>query len=435
MQTKLIIILLVTGAVFMQSCTTLKRYKSAKNSETDNTLADINLFGFRLSQAKPEKESKNLWDLSADAQSQFLRILNSRYPDNEMFINSLNFKYMNSQVEILSDDYTNKELRLIFSVSKKRDYTKTGSLIKAGLSPADRIEYLKISLDIPEKSKLRFTGWNMFTTDYGSVDIADVSFSRNLDQGASAYLSAGSEPVKGNSAIEGKSSFSRKEDQAIKYRYLKLNGRISEKEIEMEEEGTREIDLTGNIIADVSLEFDKFPEVLTSIFGLKDSTGKFNEADKLVISYSDVVVPYQIDPEDTIKAIVKMDYIYRNVGSGRRTFQEWDDRVKYFSGSIEKTFPLFAGSRYLPHFYCIGTDCPQKELVRIKTASDNLITLKFGTYREALGFYEWLKYYFSKKEHQGKAVSIGEQVLVFKNGNLTIDHILGDSCFRVLSYY
>ena len=30
----------------------------------------------------------------------------------------------------------------------------------------------------------------------------------------------------------------------------------------MEEEGTREIDLTGNILADVSLEFDRFPETL-----------------------------------------------------------------------------------------------------------------------------------------------------------------------------
>lgn len=435
MQTKLIIVLLFAGTVFMESCTTLSRYKSAKDSETDNTLADIDLFGIKLSEAKPEKDGKSLWDLSADAQSQFLKILNSRYPDNEMFINSMNFEYMKGGTEILSNDFAKKELRLIFSVSKKRDYSEISDLLKTGLSPADRIEYLKISLEIPGKTNLRFTGWNMYTTDYGSVDIADVSFSRTLDQGVSASLSSGSLPVRGNTLIESSSSVNRKEDQAIKYRYLKLNGRINEKKIEMEEEGTREIDLTGNIIADVSVEFDRYPEVITWIAGLRDSAGKFNEPEALVLNYSDVVVPYLINREDTIKAVVKMNYIYRNVGKGRKTFQEWDDRVKYFSGNIEKIFLLFTGSSYMPHFYCIGTDCPQKELLKINSASGNPVTLKFRTYREATSFYEWLKYYFSKNGHKGKTVNIGGKTVMFKDGDLTADRVIGDTCFRVLTYY
>ena len=44
----------------------------------------------------------------------------------------------------------------------------------------------------------------------------------------------------------------------------------------MEEEGTREIDLTGNIMTDVSLEFERFPEMLTDFSGLKDSSGRYN---------------------------------------------------------------------------------------------------------------------------------------------------------------
>jgi hypothetical protein len=342
---------------------------------------------------------------------------------------------MKDQEEILSNDYTSRDLKLIFSVSKKRSYSEIGSFIKTGLSPADRIEYLRISLEIPGESNLRFTGWNMFATDYGSIDIADVSFSRNLDLEASASPSVKKETVGVNALVGGKSSISRKEDQSIKYRYLKLNGRISEKKIEMEEEGTREIDLTGNIIADVSLEFEKFPEMLTWITGLRDSSGTFNDPDRLVIHYSEAVVPYMISVKDTIKVVLKMDFIYRNVGCGRRTFQEWDDRVKFFSGSIEKTFPLFTKNNYLPHFYCIGTECPQKELVKIKTSGDKLYALKFRTYEEATGFYEWLVHYFSKKEHQGKAINIGGQTLIFKNYDLTNEQITGDSCFRVLSYY
>jgi hypothetical protein len=142
-----------------------------------------------------------------------------------------------------------------------------------------------------------------------------------------------------------------------------------------------------------------------------------------------------INVKDTIKVVVKMDFIYRNVGYGRRTFQEWDDRVRFFSGNIEKTFPLFSGSNYLPHFYCIGTECPKKELVKIKTSGDKLYTLKFRTYEEASGFYEWLVHYYSKKEHQAQAINIRGETLIFKGSDLTNEQINGDSRFRVLSYY
>jgi hypothetical protein len=435
METRFIIIALIAGVFFTTSCTSLKRYKSAKKTETDSTLADINLFGFRLSQAKPELQIKSLWDLSADAQSQFLRILNSRYPDNGMFFNSLNYEYMSGQGETLSDDYTSRDLRLIFSVSKKRDYIKAGSFFRTGLSPADRIEYLKISLEIPEKTNLRFTGWNMYTTEYGSVDIGDVSFNRSLDLGASASLSAGKEPLKGTSSVEGKTSLSRREDQEVKYRYLKLNGSIGKKKIEMEEEGTREIDLTGNIIADVSLEFKKFPESLANIPWLKDSTGKFNDPEKLKIKWTDVVIPYLIKPEDTIKVVVKMDFIYRNVGRGRRTYQEWDDRIRYFSGSRQKEFPLFTRSDYIPHFYCIGTDCAGKELVKVKSADGKPEALKFRTNNEASAFYEWLKQYVNKEGNQDKLIRIGRDTLIFQSSDLTIGKFKSDSCFKIMLYY
>lgn len=435
MKERFFVLLLMAGMLFATTCTSIKRYKSIEITGKDSTLADINLFGFRLSQAKPEKQRKSLWDLSADAQTQFLRILNSRYPDNEMFFSSLNYEYMNGQDEMLSNDYATRDLRLIFSVSRKRDYSKEGNFSRTVLSPADRIEYLKISLKIPEKINLRFTGWNMYTTEYGSVDIADVSFSRSFDLGESASLNAGKEPLQGTAAVEGKSSFSRKEDQKIRYRYLKLNGNISGKKIEMEEEGTREIDLTGNIIADVSLEFKKFPESLTTITCLKDSTGKFNDPDRIKINFTDVVVPYLVKPEDTIKVNVKMDFIYRNVGHGRRTFQEWDDRVKYFTGSVEKEFPLFTRSDYVPHFYCIGTDCTQKELLKVKSADGSTEALKFRSYSEATAFYEWLRQYVYREGNQEKAIRIGRDTLKYQSTDLTPEKFKRDSCFKVLLYY
>ena len=307
MRTQFILIIVISG--LLTGCTTLKRYSSLAEPETNNAVADIDLFGMSLSRPEPGKNYKSLWDLSADAQSQFIKILNSRYPDNGMFLNSLNFEYMKESDQVPFDNYTNRDLRLIFSVSKMRKYSKRNAISGIDISPADRLEYLRIFLRVPEDSVLRFKSWNMYTTEYGSVDIASVSFSRTLQLNASASLSVDNGKIGRDMSAGGNSSLIRKEDQAIKYRYLLLNGKITDSQIEMEEEGTREIDLTGNITADVSLSFYTFPETLTRLSGLKDNMGEFNDPGKIMIDYSVLNVPKMRDIKDTIKDELEMELV------------------------------------------------------------------------------------------------------------------------------
>ncbi len=416
------------------SCTTLKRYSSIQTSAADNTLASIDLFGFRLSAAKQEDGNKTLWDLSADAQSQFIKILNTRYPDNEQFLKAMSFKYMEAEAPPLPYDYISKDLRLVFSVSKQRDYGKKDNISVAELSPADRIEYLKITLCIPDEYGVRFTGWNMFTTEYGSIDIADVSFSRSLELDASGLLLSDNKKTGREVSAGGKTSASRKEDQEIKYRYLKLNGRINNNEIEMEEEGTREIDLTGNITADLSLEFEKFPEMITDFSGLKDSSGRFNKPDKLKIQHSYAVVPRMENVKDTLFAELKMDYVFRNVISGQKTFPEWDDKVKYYNGSVSKTIALFSPGDYVPDFYGIGTDrdSDTKNFIKISSPGDKEYNLVFRNYLDAAAFYEWLADYFNRTENRNKYPDIGGYRLKFRDNDLVNEMFEG---FSIIPFY
>lgn len=434
MGTRFILCIFILDIIFSTGCTTLKRYSSLAAPGTNNAIADIDLFGVSLSRPEPGKNVKSLWDLSADAQSQFIKILNSRYPDNGMFLNSFNFDYMKEIDQVTSDNFVNRDLRLIFSVSKIRKYSNRYAISGIEVSPADRLEYLRISLSVPEDSVLRFKAWNMYTTEYGSVDIASVSFSRTLQLNTTASFSADKGKVGSDVSAGGSSSLIRKEDQAIKYRYLLLNGRISDTQIEMEEEGTREIDLTGNIIADVSLGFYSFPETITRISGLKDNLGEFNDTGKIMIDYSVVAVPKMRDIEDTIKAELEMEFVYRNVVRGSKTFPEWDDRVKYYTGTVKKIIPLFAARDYVPDFYCIGMDGTDKELLKIKASDKSLYELKFRSYEEASDFYAWLMQYFSKNDDE-PMLKIGGQTLIFKDNNLTYKQIKGDSGFKVLSYY
>ena len=437
MNLKPIIILITIVFMISSSCTTLKRYNSLKDSAIDNSLAGIDLFGFTLAKVQPANGYKTLWDLSADAQAQYIRILNSRYPDNDKFIDAMSYEYLDGKEEQPAEDYVTKDLRLIFSVSKLRSGRNSITSSGVDLSPADRIEYLKITLKIPEDSKLRFTGWNMFTTEYGSVDIADISFSRSLELEASGLLTSDSKRSAAELSAGEKSTVSRREDQEIRYRYLKLNGRINNKKIEMEEEGIREIDLTGNITADVSLEFERFPEIVTKISGFTDSTGRFNEPEKLRIRYSDVSVPVMENVKDTLFAELRMDYIFRNVLKGKRTFPEWDDRIKYYNGSVTKNIPVFTLRDYVPEFYCIGIDdgSYKREIIKISASPQNVYSMIFTSYTEASAFYEWLNHYCSKTENSYKVVSIGGQTLKFRDNDLSGRLIEDYPRLRILPCY
>ncbi|MCK4745981.1 MAG: hypothetical protein KAT15_03060, partial [Bacteroidales bacterium] len=248
--------MLVAGSILLviaSGCTSVKRFKSATYKGQDDSLVDMALFGARLDAPGVEMKGRNLWDLSASAQTQLIQILDGRYPDNEQFTGAMNQEYLVKGTDPVMD-YTTSNLRMVFTISRKNDF----SSIKEGtgrFSPADRIEHLKFTLEVSPESNLHFTGWNRYTTEYGEIEIADVSFSRSL-----ALETEYSDETAGGKA---QGSFSRSEDQAVRSRYLKLNGSISGRKLEIEEEGTREIDLTGNVIADVSLEFDGFPERIT----------------------------------------------------------------------------------------------------------------------------------------------------------------------------
>ena len=397
---KLTFLLSVILLMFIISgCSSVKRFKSVSYKAQDNTLVDMNLFGSRLTMDETEPAVKNMWDLSASAQTQFIQILNERYPDNEQFISALSNEYLISS-DITSLDLTRKKLRMVFTISKDRDYTVLTDA-SGRFSPADRIEYLSFSLEIPEMYNLQFTGWNRYATEYGEIDIADVSFSRSYD------LDLKGSGIQ-NADAGGKSSFNRSEDQEVRSRYLKLNGSISDRRIMVEEEGTREIDLTGNVIADVSLEFEGFPERITIPLFVGQGQDEPGVSGVAALRFVDVLVPRMEEAPDTIKGLLQLDYIYRHVQSGWKTYQEWDDQVEYYSGNVKKEIPLFTKKEYLPIFYTIGTEITGKTTMKVRTQTGAEYPLQFKNITDASRFYDWLMGLTVKD-----VVMIGKNTLLF----------------------
>ena len=398
---------------FITGCTSVKRFKSAEYKGVDNTLVDMELFGASLEQSGPDQPGRNLWDLSASAQTRLIQILNERYPENRQFFGALNHEYMlDSPGSIV--DLTDNKLRMVFTISRKKDYSVIGEG-GSRFSPADRIESVKFSLAIPEEYNLSFTGWNRYLTEYGEIEIADMSFSRSLELSgdfSSEYADAGI-----------KSTSGRREDQAVRSRYLKLNGSISAKQIRMEAEGTREIDLAGNVLADVSLTFEGFPERIALPAYVPGGAG--SPLNLSGLHFVDVYVPRLKDLPDPLMATLTMEYIYRHVESGWKSFQEWDDRVAYYSGSISKQIQLLKKEDYLPQLYCLGIESEEEEDIKIRSSAGVVYPLQFVGYQEAGRFLEWLMVFGQGHGEQGLAqgqtqqIDLGSYTLMWNGEMLT----------------
>jgi hypothetical protein len=202
----------------------------------------------------------------------------------------------------------------------------------------------------------------------------------------------------------------------------------------MEEEGTRETDLAGNIIVEVSLEFESTGELVTRIEGLRDSSDNFNGPEELFVDSYELSVPDITKIKKVIEADLKMDYIYRNVKKGEKTFPEWDDRVKYYEGSVNKPVILFKDTDYVPGFCGIGTgQGDKKEFIVLKKPDGEIYPLIFRTYGEAADFHEWLVWFIGK--NGVRPLKVGGHLLQFRGRDLTGDSISRELALRVTPWY
>lgn len=392
-------------------------------------MVEVELFSALLESPDPLERKKSLWDLEAGAQTRLIQILDARYPANEGFQRALKRSYI-QEAEGPGRDHLATNLRMVFSVSKHRDYVQLGQS-RGRYSPADRIEYLRIGLQLPPGAHVHFTGWNRYATEYATLDIGEVSFSRSIDLDAQAE----SPIAEGGMRIQT----GKKEDQAIRSRHMALNGKLSPTRLELEEEGNMAADLAGNILADVAVEFDAYPEKITvPVFRDESGTG-FPELIRL--DFTDLMIPRMEDAPGTLFATLDYEFIYRHVESGWKTYQEFDDRVAYFRGKGTREVPLMRKPDYTPLIYGIvttsdpGIEPAAQKYLRVQVAGGTEYPLRFADLDDAGKFNNWL-YLTSSGQAGGPAgpVEIGDSRILLGDQPLTWKRA-GDNPFRVTVVY
>lgn len=215
----------------------------------------------------------------------------------------------------------------------------------------------------------------------------------------------------------------------MRYRYLKLNGMISGSRIEIEEEGTREIDLTGNVTADVSVTFSAFPERIFIPLFSEDDTAK-----TVRLMAQDTRVPAISGKAAPVTATLEMDFVYRHVASGSDTFQEWDDDVEYYTGRVKKEITLLDTYDYLPPFHTIGIQSPARQIIMLKNGNGKSYSLKFSNYNDARAFHDWLLR-VAAADKDNLPLQAGEYTLHLGDKALTSGLLKEKAEMAVLPYY
>ena len=407
-------------------CSTVKRYRHIDKTvremavdESDQPNYDESRMKvtMRMSDVKIEPEEKkpsfkSLWDLQGQGQRQLIQAFDTRLKDNDKFSGSLAAKYLKSDDKVEQTvDLTKRKVKFVFTIQRWHPFERLGWQ-GSDFSLADRIEYIRYSLVLND-SKLHFLNWNRYSTEYGSVNIADVSFQQSL----AVDVGIGDTTTGFGASVSG--SASRTENQHIQYRYIQLNGSLDRDRLDLESEGTREIDLSGNVVADVTMQFDPLEMPVFSIPNLTKDTGGFNPPKDVKVIPIHAKIP-SVEQAGKMTGTLTYTYAYRHVVKNAKTFYEFDDRVQYYTGKVTKKVNVLSLEDVMPAYFGIiplgaaMTDPNKRLKIEDPTgaAGFTIADLVFQDEQSANDFLDWLtKYPLDKTDPDAEKADI-----VFKNG-------------------
>jgi hypothetical protein len=428
---KKILMTTLSLAILMSSCSfsgrLTKRYKSIDIIADDTfILKNIGVNAYVIEKESDAPKSKNIFDLSPKAQAALITELGKKESTTDKFLlgltNNLSSK-SNSSTEII--DYSQFEKRIVISVRNKSHM------------PADRISKINVSLDID--SEVKMLSCNKLTTEYQTLDLGKLNYSntQNAELTGNASIEAGSEATatgdkttgkvigKTGAGLTGKISASRSfsEEVLLKQRMVVLNAAISQNKLSLYQDGVSGLDLTGNILADVTLGIDnlKVEKVYSISELLKNEV--LNDATNIKVNEKIIIYP---NITSDVKAIISFEADYRHVIKRHKTISESDDKVKLYYGKVTNSVAeaIIPKSKIQPKLWKLTfTNDLIKLPIQIKSpAAVGSGDLLFNSINEARDFVLWLKTKFDDRQ---KTITISSQgfILTMPTSFTTIQNI------------
>lgn len=399
---KIIAIAIGTGLLFTNCGTTLKRYNSMEESDVNNNLVKISVLPVIISETSQTTTSKTAFDLSERGQAAIFGNKN-----NEQLFEILNSKFQErQQARPTTIDLTTKNIRITFSISREVSFDKKN------FSAFDRIENLKYSFEMGSaiNPDIKFTKWNKYTTEYGTLDIGTLefnqTFSGNLDAtgelGAN-YTSKSSDSTSESSttlgpkvSVAGKVGYTRskKENQDIKQKFIQLTGEFGKRGFSIHQQGNRETELAGNVNIDLTISLPKDEMMVHSFTNLFDNKLNKQEAKDVGLIQTRYYIPDMRKLDSGVTGRFKFDFAVRNIVKRSNTFPEFDDKIKYITGHNEKDIILIDKDDLSTTTYFL-------DLANNPLQLNGSETVHFLDFEKALEFKTWLLQTITKVDDNG----------------------------------
>lgn len=390
-------VLLLSSCNFSGKLT--RRYKKIAYSHNNSFISDnVEVNAFVLDKDKATPASKSIFDLSPKAQAALIAEVSKKEAATDPFIAGL-VKSLLAKTNTASEviDYSQFDRKIVVSVRN------------TGHQPADRIAKINVGIDLGSTAKVKLASCSRLSTEYQNLDLGKLNYSNTQSGELGAKITGGVNSEAGIEAggvtanvkpnlsgeINGKLNASRSfsEEVLLKQRMVALNASISENKLSLYEEGVSGIDLTGNIIADVTLGVEDLAVDKVFSFGdLLKADNSLNDAAALKVNEKLIIYP---NLTSDVTATVSFSADYRYVVSGDKTISEADDKVNLYYGNYLYTRPtiLIPQSKLKPKLWIISFEDVAGGLpVQIKSpVATGAGELVFNSFNDARDFANWLK--------------------------------------------
>lgn len=270
------------------------------------------------------------------------------------------------------------------------------SVAKTPLSrPGDRIESLRLVVNLPEGSPAEFTSVNRYETRYEMADLGKVTgkqtSSASLTAGVGPFTSPTTLPLQASGTLQQGRELS--EEVVLRQRYEAFSAQIGDdgRRLVVYEEGVVGIDLTGTFTVDVAL---KAPRM--NGFSVLKHEPLFKDRVPVEPGTFDFKFVRVYSPSDPITATLAGTYRLRRVGQGAESVVEGDDDVEFIDGTFGSCRVTLVPSAEIFNRMATagvevrrGTGYLPVEVAR-RVEDDDSYPLEFFTVPEARRFVDWV---------------------------------------------
>jgi hypothetical protein len=331
--------------------------------------------------AKPSIPARNVFDLSPEAQAEFLKVLGKKTGDTALapFLNAIRGK--------LSDNAeAPKKIRVFpLTINKSIVFSVDRKWVSEGYDPdhriinrtADRLANLEMTVSLPDGKNFIFNSWNNFVTDRVAVDLGKVTSSQQWSATANVSGTITGKLTEGNKLSNssnvatktGKADIGQQESSGSntagdetttgkerstsigpsaslnfvdKYETsinlllsrIKLSGTLSSQAMTLRQEGAFDTDLSGN--TSIAVEYAYQGAYAAPIYVLKIAK-YYNE--EVAIPTADLkksrIMWLFPNFSETIEGTIQYKYLYRYVRKGsKKHLPEARQRVYNFYGEV-----------------------------------------------------------------------------------------------------